>query len=1225
MKILSLQFQNISSLSSEEPIHIDFEASPLGDTGIFAITGPTGSGKTSILDAITIALYKDAPRFQQSKDGGKYTDIVSYGAQQAFSQVRFENNGIIYRSSWSIRMTGKNNKILSNPREDVELIDEANEDKPLATSIKDHAIQIKEILKLDYNQFLRSVMLAQGQFAAFLEADNKTKGKLLQQITGTAIYERIGDLLNIRIGEEKKERDRLAAKENLEDILTAEQLEVLQAEQVNIDQQGKLLNQSLSQLQTAKNWYSRLDELEQQQETLNQQQASMEEANTSLQQYKNQLDQHHQALPFQAFITEINRIQAAQTAQQEEWTQVQQQISTLKEEAVQLETQIQSDQKASLKAQENKANWTGQQVEIQEIEKQTNTARLKLEELVEENKTLQNQFLRLQEDAQVVQKQIQAQQNVQQTATQFISQHPYLGLLAPNWSILQTLSVQHQQSLAAQKQITFDYDSKLKELDDKQTKVQEILDDIEQLKTIKEKIQKQLSTAGAGITLEEVTQLEKQVLELLQFQTTLQNWLHISSELEEIQVSLKEQQSTLQSKEQELAKQFKQIKSIQDQIPQQQQAVADQEQILQLIRLSANHIIETARRDLQEGQACPVCGSKSHPGHAHAISNEEVNRQEKALESRQQILIQSQQELQELEKSNAINQTAFKHQKEQLSRLAKLEQDLQEQLRSHSAEGIAESKEANQKSLENTIDKIGKLTLQIEQAKSLLGQHQEFMSQLESVQTQLTPLQEHTLVLETKLTNAKERLQELEKASASNLSNISELETQFHTILKNGHYPKQASLSDEQFLPQLEQAIGQFKQYSADLPHLNQSLDQLNGQAKDLDKQQVQAKAKLEQLRTNYTQTKTQESELKQRQRAILGDFQSVEAKAKFIEQEVNQTNQQVEANNNKQSYIKQQIATFEGQKSTLQQSLKDLAESLEGNKQELAKALEKSPFASIESLANVLLSPENLAELQKQVEQIQERITHWNARRTSVQKELSKHQSNKSFEEPKASIYQKIESLGAEQNQLNQRLGEIKKTIETDQYLRSKNQALHREIEEQDGVLNDWTYLRTIMGGSKDSFNTYAQSLTLQYLIQLANVHLDRLNNRYSLIPKGIEDNKPGLNFLLADAYLAGETRKISTASGGEKFLISLALALGLSDLSSQNVQIGSLFIDEGFGTLDVKTLDTVLASLETLQAQGKTIGVISHVESLKERIGTQIQVSKNSNGVSSIQVVQH
>ena len=309
MKILSLQFQNISSLSSEEPIHIDFESSPLGDTGIFAITGPTGSGKTSILDAITIALYKDAPRFQQSKDGGKYTDIVSYGAQQAFSQVRFENNGIIYRSSWSIRLTGKNNKILSNPREDVELIDEANEDKPLATSIKEHAIQIKEILKLDYNQFLRSVMLAQGQFAAFLEADNKTKGKLLQQITGTAIYERIGDLLNIRIGEEKKERDRLAAKENLEDILTAEQLEVLQAEQVNIDQQGKLLNQSLSQLQTAKNWYSRLDELEQQQEALNQQQASMEEANTRLNQCKNQLDQHHKALPFQAYSLPHDRSQ----------------------------------------------------------------------------------------------------------------------------------------------------------------------------------------------------------------------------------------------------------------------------------------------------------------------------------------------------------------------------------------------------------------------------------------------------------------------------------------------------------------------------------------------------------------------------------------------------------------------------------------------------------------------------------------------------------------------------------------------------------------------------------------------------------------------------------------------------------------------------------------------------------------------------------------------------
>ena len=165
---------------------------------------------------------------------------------------------------------------------------------------------------------------------------------------------------------------------------------------------------------------------------------------------------------------------------------------------------------------------------------------------------------------------------------------------------------------------------------------------------------------------------------------------------------------------------------------------------------------------------------------------------------------------------------------------------------------------------------------------------------------------------------------------------------------------------------------------------------------------------------------------------------------------------------------------------------------------------------------------------------------------------------------------------------------------------------------------------MKEILGGTKEGFSLYAQSLTLQHLIHLANMHLHKLNNRYSLEMKHDTKGRPTLNFVLIDEYQAGETRKISTASGGEKFLISLALAPGLSDLSSKHVQISSLFIDEGFGTLDAQTLETVLSSIETLQAQGKTIGVISHVQGLKERISTQIQVIKKQNGISGIQIVQ-
>ena len=161
------------------------------------------------------------------------------------------------------------------------------------------------------------------------------------------------------------------------------------------------------------------------------------------------------------------------------------------------------------------------------------------------------------------------------------------------------------------------------------------------------------------------------------------------------------------------------------------------------------------------------------------------------------------------------------------------------------------------------------------------------------------------------------------------------------------------------------------------------------------------------------------------------------------------------------------------------------------------------------------------------------------------------------------------------------------------------------------------------LLGGSKHAFNTYVQRLTLLNLINLANIHLFKLNKRYSL--KMNETYKAGeeLNFMLTDHYQTDEARLVDTSSGGERFLISLALALGLSDLASNNVSIRSLFIDEGFGTLDNDSLETVISTLETLHAQGKMIGIISHVESLKERISAQIQVLKKSNGVSAVEIV--
>ena len=164
------------------------------------------------------------------------------------------------------------------------------------------------------------------------------------------------------------------------------------------------------------------------------------------------------------------------------------------------------------------------------------------------------------------------------------------------------------------------------------------------------------------------------------------------------------------------------------------------------------------------------------------------------------------------------------------------------------------------------------------------------------------------------------------------------------------------------------------------------------------------------------------------------------------------------------------------------------------------------------------------------------------------------------------------------------------------------------------------WSLLNSMIGSATgNDFANFAQGLTLKNLLVYANRRLEKLSDRYLL-------NKPENDgaLIVIDKYQGNSSRSVTTLSGGETFLMSLALALSLSDMASKNVSLGCLFIDEGFGTLDPETLELAMTTLETLQSESqKTVGVISHVETLKDRIDVQIQLDRNAQGLSSIKVV--
>ncbi|MBU3916966.1 hypothetical protein KKA14_15650, partial [bacterium] len=280
-----------------------------------------------------------------------------------------------------------------------------------------------------------------------------------------------------------------------------------------------------------------------------------------------------------------------------------------------------------------------------------------------------------------------------------------------------------------------------------------------------------------------------------------------------------------------------------------------------------------------------------------------------------------------------------------------------------------------------------------------------------------------------------------------------------------------------------------------------------------------------------------------------------------------------------------------------------------------------KVGFAGEEEFVKALLTSEEQEMLETIKKRLRLRETQTTTRLDDARKKLEVETAKKLTEEDFETI-QSVELEKKEQlEKLQLELGAIQEMMR--QHDRQKNEKKEQleKIVGQQQEFDRWDSLNRLIGAADGKkFRRFAQGLTLDYLINLANKNLTKLNDRYYLKRNQLEE----LGLEVIDMYQADVSRPVSTLSGGETFLVSLALALGLSGLVSKNTSIDSLFLDEGFGTLDTETLETALAALDNLNAEGKTIGIISHVEALKDRISTQLQVKKLSGGVSALEVVQ-
>ena len=331
----------------------------------------------------------------------------------------------------------------------------------------------------------------------------------------------------------------------------------------------------------------------------------------------------------------------------------------------------------------------------------------------------------------------------------------------------------------------------------------------------------------------------------------------------------------------------------------------------------------------------------------------------------------------------------------------------------------------------------------------------------------------------------------------------------------------------------------------------------------------------------------------------------------------VQKANQALEKERETFGKIEQEISALREKADLLRTNVGRRVEELVQAEQNLKARLEKSGFENEANFLAACLSEAQREELAGRYNSLIKEKTELDARKKDKSEALASQRDKNLTDQSSEVIKENIGTSEAAIKQVRLDIGAITKSLGDNIHQKEIQKDRIKDIEAQQKECMRWDTLRELIGSADGKkFRNFAQGLTFEMMTEHANRQLQKMTDRYLLV----RDASEPLELNVIDNYQAGEERSTKNLSGGESFIVSLALALGLSRMASHNVRVDSLFLDEGFGTLDDDALETALDTLSELQQDGKLIGVISHVPALKERIGTQIQVITETGGRSSL-----
>lgn len=1124
MKLLKLELLNLASLDKKGGEVIDFEGGALKDSTIFSIVGSTGSGKSTILDAICLALYNRAPRYP--KDGrqnarkieiyGKGDDdedyrlaptdsrnILSRGKKDGYSKLTFmANDGSIYRAEWSVHFNVKryDNAITSLYKITMGSGTVHEEEKDWKS--------IPQIIGLGYEQFLRTVLIAQGSFANFLNAKEDERFELLEKLIGCEeLYSNVVDQIRRKKEETADAYNLLAANSSAcqKDILDGQELEELKGKIADLQDEQTKVREEIANTVKSLTWYDRQDK------------------------YLEDISKYEKVL-----LTSGQKM----------------------EEMVPLVEKLALHDATLEAVQMHRDNYT-----IQLNINKLNSEIVAMDsEMAARNTKLSEQELEL----------IEANEALRQAVGELEMWKPHIDKARSMMGELSALIRELQQKAKTKETAEISLKASIKEVEDNKLAIAKAEDN---LKMSAER----LASLDAAIASQGAL-LDKELSEIRQLYITENEKIaQLNPDCLQKAKSLAEQRLydlrnaiRIRSGITENIDAIKSNNSMAEELTRRNLALDEELQKLdiealgqKLQTLRNSYTLITSedwkmhRSKLAENQPCPLCGATHHPYADGAAFAPVVNELYSLIVS----------ETQELE------------------RQSKLKDDFSREKSNN--EGQITFLRGQNRKLDDSVSKL------VSEWKAISQRYSDWPQEGEELEQML-----EAFIRECK--SADEALAEYNRFDASvkklrKTLDIKEKEKQdFDAAAKIEHDKAQS------FRNAAETA---FKTECGKTDNLVKQLEDkklyLDATAREL----VSAKAEVE-MKQNAIRDEIGDNKLEELERNINGKVQK--------------TGEIVNAHTQVIVKMKEEIQELVGKLTTTRLSREGMRRSFDENVLRLERWLDEYNASHFDKPLNIndirLIAAESLDwdSLRKEIKNVENAHIIAQATLNNEKTACRQHQQNKPAES-KEILSDRKANL---ENWSNAQLVNAQAILQRHENAVKSLGSMVQKIEDAKLKREAWEKIMKAIGGNDGKkLRKIAQCYTLRFLIEHANEQIRRFNSRYELIQV-----KNSLGIRIIDHDRADDVRDTTSLSGGETFIVSLGLALGLSALSSRNISFENLFIDEGFGTLDPDTLATVIDSLAMLQSsQGKKVGVISHTDTMSERITTQIRIIKNGNSGSS------